>query len=126
MIVIFFYKLHKRKTKILKEYFCSIFVQVRTAGMAIIGAFAGIFHFISSKTYPILLKSLDLHGCLMIYAFLCFIGFIFIFFALKETTGFSLDDIGMDQNVKIRTNARTKFCAFTPLPKMGEPPTTTA
>lgn len=78
------------------------FLQVRTAGMAVNGAFGEIIHFISLKLYPILLKSLDLHGCLMIFVFFCCIGFIFVFFVLEETTGQSLDDIGIDENVKAR------------------------
>lgn len=53
----------------------------------------------SVKCYPILLEILDLHGCLMIYAVGSFIGAIFVLFVLDETTGSSLDEVGMDGNI---------------------------
>lgn len=79
-----------------------IFLQIRTVGMAIIYTANNLFHLPSLKTYPILLESIDLHGCLMIYACGCFIGFIFILFALKETTGRSLDGVGVDMNAETK------------------------
>lgn len=68
--------------------------------MAIIYAAFNLFQFASLKTYPILLESIDLHGCLMVYAFGCLIGFVFVLFVLKETSGQSLDAIRMDVDSK--------------------------
>lgn len=73
--------------------------QIRTAGMAIVCFSFSFVTFVSVKCYPILLEILDLHGCLMIYAVGSFIGAIFVLFVLDETTGSSLDEVGMDGNI---------------------------
>lgn len=39
----------------------------------------------------------------MVYGLGCLIGFTFVLFALKETSGQSLDDIGMDVNMGTKT-----------------------
>lgn len=49
--------------------------------------------FVSLKAYPILLESLDLHGCLIIYGIGCIFGAIFVLMVLKETRGKPLDDM---------------------------------
>lgn len=51
--------------------------------------------------YPILLNSIDLHGCLSIYGLGCIAGSIFILLVLKETSGECLDDVGHKPNTKI-------------------------
>lgn len=51
--------------------------------------------FISVKMFPILIEAIDLYGCLLVYSFGSTIGFVFILFVLKETTGKSLDNIGV-------------------------------
>lgn len=45
--------------------------------------------------YPILIERINLYGCLLVFAFLSLLGFIFVLFVLKETTGSSLDDVGV-------------------------------
>lgn len=77
-----------------KNNFFVVFTQIRTIAMSAIYAVFNLFQFVSLKTYPILLEAIDLHGCLMVYSFCCLIGFIFVLFVLKETSGQSLDDIG--------------------------------
>lgn len=73
--------------------------QIRTSGMTIVCFSFSFVTFVSVKCYPILLEILDLHGCLMIYAVGSFIGAMFVLFVLEETTGTSLDEVGMDENV---------------------------
>lgn len=67
--------------------------------MTIISCSLGFVSFISVKAYPILLESVDLHGCLSIYGGCSIIGFIFVLFVLKETSGKSLDDVGSEQKM---------------------------
>lgn len=68
--------------------------------MAIISGSFGIATFISVKMYPKLLDSIDLNGCFTIYGIGCFIGFIFVYFVLNDTTGQSLDEVGADKKIK--------------------------
>ena len=90
------------------------YLQIRTVGMSMIYAFGNVINFVTLKTYPILLDKIDLHGCLMIYGIGCVIGFIFVLFVLKETTGQSLDDVGIDANIqKSRTVDSTEISTTT-------------
>lgn len=43
---------------------------------------------------------LDLHGCMMIYGIGSICGAIFVILVLKDTSGISLDDVGIDENTK--------------------------
>lgn len=45
--------------------------------------------------YPILIEAIDLYGCLLVFATLCLVGFVFVLIVLQETTGNSLDDVGV-------------------------------
>lgn len=69
--------------------------------MAVITCCAGTVAFVSTKMYPLLLESLDLHGCLMIYGTGCVIGFVFVLVILEETSGKSLDNICTDNSQTI-------------------------
>lgn len=68
--------------------------------MAIICSLLSVVAFVSVKMYPILLESVDLHGCLSIYGAGCILGFIFVLFVLDETTGKSLDQVVDHENTK--------------------------
>lgn len=87
-----------------KYNFAIYFSQIRTTGMTIICFSFSLVTFISVKFYPILLEILDLHGCLLIYAIGSFIGALFVLFILEETTGTSLDEVGMDMNENVMKN----------------------
>lgn len=65
--------------------------------MAIICCTLSIDAFVSVKYYPILLETFDLHGCFMVYGVGSLVGFFFVLFALKETSGQCLDDVGTEQ-----------------------------
>lgn len=54
------------------------------------------------KMYPIMLESLDLHGCLATYGIGCIVGFIFVLFVLNETKGKSLDDVGVVEKLDVK------------------------
>lgn len=74
--------------------------------MSIICGTMSFFVFISTKMYPLLLQSLDLHGCLSIYGCGCIIGFIFVLLVVKETSGTSLDDVGVEEKKKYSAEKR--------------------
>lgn len=64
--------------------------------MAIICCTLSVDAFVSVKYYPILLEAIDLHGCFIVYGVGSLIGFFFVLFVLKETSGQCLDDVGME------------------------------
>lgn len=53
------------------------------------------------KIFPFLLDSIDVHGCMAMFAILSTLGIIFVATVLKETVGRSLDDIGVKEEAKI-------------------------
>lgn len=57
--------------------------------------------FVVVKLFPVLLEIVDLHGCMFILGSVCVVGFFFVLFVMKETSGQSLDDIGVDEKLKI-------------------------
>lgn len=65
--------------------------------MAIICFSLSLDAFVSVKVYPILLELVDLHGCFIIYGVGCIIGSIFVIFVMRETSGQSLDDVGVNE-----------------------------
>lgn len=69
--------------------------------MAIVSGSFSIVNFSCIKIYPILLESVDLHGCLSIFAAGCIIGFLFVLFIVEETNGQSLDDVGVTEKTKL-------------------------
>lgn len=70
--------------------------------MAIIAFFINVITFLFVKLFPILLNIINLHGCLIIFGVGCIIGTIFVLFVLEETKGKSLDDVGLDENTKMK------------------------
>lgn len=74
--------------------------QVRTVGLAIICFIDNIWQFLCLKFYPIFLEQINLHGCLLIYGVGCIVGFVFVLWFLKETSGQSLDEVGIDEKTK--------------------------
>lgn len=77
--------------------------------MAIVAFFINVITFLFVKLFPILLKIIDLHGCLAIFGIGCIIGTIFVFFILEETTGKSLDDVGLDEKTKMERVHTTRI-----------------
>lgn len=64
------------------------------------------------KIYPILLDYIDLHGCLLSFSVCCIIGFAYVFFVLEETSGQSLDDVGLDDKTKIKRRQDQRLESF--------------
>lgn len=54
--------------------------------------------FVYLKLFPPLLESIRLYGCMSICGILCVLGSIFIAIVLKETSGESLDNVGLKKN----------------------------
>lgn len=69
--------------------------------MAIVCVSINVVTFICVKLFPILLEVLDLHGCMMIFSIASGIAALFVLFIVEETTGTSLDDIGLEEKNKI-------------------------
>lgn len=57
--------------------------------------------FVVVKLFPLLLETVDLHGCMFILGSGCIFGFFFVLFVMKETSGQSLDNIGDDEKLKM-------------------------
>lgn len=53
------------------------------------------------KVLPYLLDTIDVHGCMIIFAFLSILGIVFVATVLKETNGQSLDDVGLNEKKSI-------------------------
>lgn len=53
------------------------------------------------KMFPLLLNTIDVHGCMIMFAILSMLGIIFVVTVLKETNGKSLDDVESDKKRKI-------------------------
>lgn len=75
-----------------------LFQKVRTYGLGIVGGLMCLENLMCTKMYPMLLDSIDLHGCLMVYGAGCIIGFLFVLFVTKETKGQPLDEVDMNEN----------------------------
>ncbi|XP_055304279.1 uncharacterized protein LOC129569467 [Sitodiplosis mosellana] len=70
--------------------------KIRTAGLAIVASLFSFVTFLFVKFFPIMLGTIDLHGCMNIFGVGCIIGAVFVLFVLEETKGKSLDDVGLD------------------------------
>lgn len=57
--------------------------------------------FFITKLFPELLDMLDLHGSMLLHGICCIIGAVFLFFALEETKGETLDGIGKEERLRI-------------------------
>lgn len=53
------------------------------------------------KMFPLLLNTIDVHGCMIMFTILSILGIIFVVTVLKETNGKSLDDVESDKKRKI-------------------------
>lgn len=47
-----------------------------------------------------LMEMFNLYGCMMIFGIGCSIGAIFVLCVLKETSGLSLDNVGMNDEIE--------------------------
>ncbi|XP_055299425.1 facilitated trehalose transporter Tret1-like [Sitodiplosis mosellana] len=75
--------------------------KIRTFGMSIISFMMNIIAFVSMKLFPILLETLNLYPCFMIYGVGCIVGTIFFYLVLEDTSGKSLDDVGINEDAKM-------------------------
>jgi sugar porter (SP) family MFS transporter len=67
--------------------------RIRGAAMSVAVSSLWIACFILTYTFPLLNKGLGPAGTFWLYAFICVLGFAFIFFRLPETKGKTLEDI---------------------------------
>lgn len=67
--------------------------RIRGAAMSVAVCALWIACFILTYTFPMLNKNLGAAGTFWLYAVICVLGFIFIFFKLPETKGKSLEEI---------------------------------
>ncbi|XP_055295386.1 facilitated trehalose transporter Tret1-like isoform X2 [Sitodiplosis mosellana] len=79
--------------------------KIRTFGMAIIVFATNLAAFGAVKAFPILLDSLDLYGCMVIHGVGCLVGTVFVVYVLEETTGKSLDNVGVDEKTTDELNS---------------------
>lgn len=68
--------------------------------MAMICVAINLAAFVVAKLFPILLEIVDLHGCMLILGSGCIVGFFFVLFVMKETSGQSLDNVGEDEKIR--------------------------
>lgn len=77
--------------------------KVRSFGLTV-GVFAmGIASFVMVATYPFLLNTVELHGCMVLFASTCLFGIFFVAFVMDETKGKTLD---LSNAEKVRGKAR--------------------
>ena len=70
--------------------------RIRGIAMSIAVGFLWIACFVLTYTFPILNRSLGPAGTFWIYAGVCAVGFVFIFFRLPETKGRTLEELESD------------------------------
>lgn len=68
--------------------------------MVIISLFISISVFVCLKTFPIFVEMFNLYGCMMIFGIGCSIGAIFVLLVLEETSGVSLDNVGINDEME--------------------------
>lgn len=61
--------------------------KVRSVGMAICMASLAFIAFMVLKFFPILNEIIEFYGCMWLFATVCFLGSVFIYFLLPETKG---------------------------------------
>lgn len=81
--------------------------QIRTFDMTIIGVTLCFLSFVFAKIFPTLLEVVDLNGSLLIFSTSCLLGAIFVLCVLKETTGQSLYDVGLECRTETQTHTQT-------------------
>lgn len=75
--------------------------QIRNAGTTIVVFMSNVILFGFLKFCPFLLDTIDVHGFMIMYAILSMLGIIFVATVLRETVGKSLDDIGVDEKIRM-------------------------
>lgn len=69
--------------------------------MTIVVFMANLMLFGILKIFPNLLNTIDVHGCMIMFACSSILGIIFVATVLNETSGKSLDDVEFDKKTKI-------------------------
>lgn len=65
--------------------------KVRSFGLTVGSLAMNVFSFFILASYPSLLESVDLHGCMLMYAATCVFGTAFVVVYVDETKGVALD-----------------------------------
>lgn len=81
--------------------------QIRNVGMTIVVFISYLILFGFLKILPHLLDTIDVHGCMVMFATLSMLGIVFVATVLKETNGQSLDDVGLNEMMTIE-NVRAR------------------
>lgn len=68
-------------------------IQVRRAGATICVTSVSVFTFISMKLFPLLANTIQIYGCMAIFAAFALFGLFFTIFVIKETKGKNLDTL---------------------------------
>lgn len=76
--------------------------QIRTSGYVIVVVWINICTFACTKLFPILLNIVDVHGCMIIFGIGSTLGALFVAFCMEETSGKSLDDVGLDEETQVQ------------------------
>lgn len=66
--------------------------KIRSIGSAICLVTLSIISFAVLKFFPILNEMIEFYGCMWLFALVCFLGSVFLFFLLPETKGKILDE----------------------------------
>lgn len=77
-----------------------ILLQIREPGIAIGALTYNLTSFACHKLFPILIDTISLEGCMIIFAVNSIVGSLFIFFILDETRGKPIDTIKCEENVE--------------------------
>lgn len=65
--------------------------KVRSFGMTLGISSMCFFAFVVLAAYPILVKLLEMHGCMLVFAATCVLGVFFVIFFVDETKGKTID-----------------------------------
>lgn len=77
--------------------YCFFRSQIRSVGVVFYSVCANTVAFLVDKNFPVLMETIQLHGCMLILTICCCFGLIFVIF-MDETRGKSLDSIAPQQN----------------------------
>ena len=67
--------------------------RIRGGAMSVSVVALWLGNFLLSQTFPVMYEKLGLANCFWVYAAICLVGFLFIFFKLPETKGKTLEQI---------------------------------
>lgn len=68
----------------------------------IIVVWINVVTFICTKLFPILLDIVDVHGVMFIFGVGSTLGALFVVFCMEETSGKSLDEVGIDEETQVQ------------------------